>query len=52
MKCFGQMGDTNQVSKVDNVLTEALRRELDDEKAEPMPETTAIFRESGLGRQL
>ena len=45
MNCCGDLGDTNGVRKIYKVLTEALRRELDDEKAEPLPETATLFRE-------
>jgi len=37
------------VRKVYRVLCESLRRELEDDKAEPLPETMAVFRE--LARQ-
>jgi pentatricopeptide repeat protein len=45
MRCYSKLGDVNGVRKVYKVLTEALRRELEDESAEPLPETTALFRE-------
>ncbi len=43
MQCYEKLGDTNGVRKVYKVLTESLRRELDDEMAEPLPETKAMF---------
>ena len=45
MRCYAKVGDLNGVRKVYKVLTESLRRELEDEKAEPLPETTALFQE-------
>jgi two-component SAPR family response regulator len=45
MRCYGKLGDVNGVRKVYRVLTESLRRELEDEKAEPLPETTAVLQE-------
>jgi DNA-binding SARP family transcriptional activator len=45
MRCYAKAGDLNGVRKVYKVLAESLRRDLDDEKAEPLPETTALFRE-------
>jgi nucleoid-associated protein YgaU/DNA-binding SARP family transcriptional activator len=45
MRCYAKAGDLNGVRRVYKVLMESLRRELDDEKAEPLPETTALFRE-------
>jgi DNA-binding SARP family transcriptional activator len=45
MRCYGKLGDPNGVRKVYKVLCESLRRELEDEKAEPLPETTALMRE-------
>ncbi len=45
MRCYAKLGDLNGVRKVYKVLCESLRRELEDEKAEPLPETTAVFRE-------
>ena len=44
MRCYAKLGDLNGVRKVYKVLTESLRRELEDEKAGPLPETTAVFR--------
>ena len=45
MNCYAKLGDINGVRRVFKMLTESLRRDLDDEKAEPLPETTALFRE-------
>lgn len=45
MRCYAKLGDVNGVRKVYKVLRESLRRELEDEKAEPLPETTALFHE-------
>ena len=45
MRCYAKVGDVNGVRKVYKVLTESLRRELEDENAEPLPETTALFQE-------
>ncbi len=45
MRCYAKLGDVNGVRKVYKVLRESLRRELEDEKAEPLPETTAQFHE-------
>jgi len=45
MRCHAKAGDVNSVRKVYKVLAESLRRELDDEKAEPLPETTSLLRE-------
>lgn len=44
MRCYAKVGDVNGVRKVYRVLAESLRRELEDEKAQPMVETTALFR--------
>lgn len=45
MRCYAKVGDVNGVRKVYKVLTESLRRELEDENAGPLPETTALFEE-------
>ena len=45
MRCYAKLGDVNGVRKVHKVLTESLRRELEDEKAEPLPETAALLQE-------
>lgn len=53
MRCYAKLGDLNGVRKVYRVLCESLRRELEDDKAEPLPETTAVFQElatQGRGR--
>jgi two-component SAPR family response regulator len=39
MRCHAKLGDTNAVRKVYKTLRESLLRELEDEKAEPLPET-------------
>lgn len=54
MRCYDRLGDINGVRKVYKVLMESLRRELEDEKAEPLPETTVLYQEltrSGHGSQ-
>jgi hypothetical protein len=45
MRSYARLGDVNGVRKVYKVLTESLRRELEDEKAEPLPETVALLQE-------
>ncbi len=45
MRCYAKLGDLNGVRKVYKVLSESLRRDLEDEKAEPLPETAALFHE-------
>jgi len=45
MRCYGKLGDQNGARKVYKVLGESLRRELEDEKAQPLPETTALLQE-------
>lgn len=45
MRCYAKLGDVNGARKVYKVLTESLRRELEDEKAQPLPETTALLQE-------
>jgi len=45
MRCYARLGDVNGARKVYKVLCESLRRELEDEKAEPLPETKAVLRE-------
>jgi hypothetical protein len=45
MRCHAKAEDVNGVRKVYKVLAESLRKELDDEKAEPLPETTSLLRE-------
>ncbi len=46
MRCYAKLGDLNGVRKVCKVLCESLRRELEDEKAEPLPETAALLEQS------
>jgi len=36
---------STELRKVYKVLTESLRRELEDDKARPLPETTALMQE-------
>ncbi len=45
MRCYSRLGDVKGARNVYKVLTESLRRELEDEKAQPLPETTALFHE-------
>ena len=45
MRSYARLGDVNGVRKVHKVLTESLRRESEDEKAEPLPETTGLLQE-------
>jgi DNA-binding SARP family transcriptional activator/LysM repeat protein len=45
MRRYAKAGDMNGVRRVYKVLADSLRRELDDEKAEPLPETTALLKE-------
>jgi LuxR family transcriptional regulator, maltose regulon positive regulatory protein len=43
MRCYGSLGDRSSVRKVYKVLLEALRRDLDDPDARPLPETEALL---------
>ncbi len=45
MRCHAKLGDRNAVRRMYKTLRESLRRELDDEKAEPLPETAALVQE-------
>ena len=45
MRCYAKLGDRNGVRKVYKVLCESLRRELEDDKAGPLPETTVLMQE-------
>ena len=45
MRCCEKLGDANGVRKVDKVLRESLRRELEDEHVELFPEMTALIQE-------
>ncbi len=45
MRCHANLGGTNSVRRVYKTLRESLRRELEDEKAEPLPETAALFQD-------
>lgn len=51
MRSYRKLGDVNGVRKVYKVLTESLRRELEDEKAEPLPETTALMQQLTRSRR-
>ena len=42
MRCQAKLGDGNSVRRTFKVLRESLRRELEDGKVEPLPETTAL----------
>ncbi len=42
MRCHAALGDTNAVRRTYKALTTALRRELEDDAAEPLPETTRL----------
>ncbi len=42
MRCHAALGDTNAVRRTYKALTAALRRELEDDGAEPLPETTKL----------
>lgn len=43
MRSHARLGDVNGVRKVYKVLTESLRRELEDGKAEPLPDTAVLL---------
>lgn len=45
MSCSAALGDLAAVRKVYKTLVEALRQELDDAHAEPLPETVTLLRE-------
>ncbi|MBN9492553.1 LysM peptidoglycan-binding domain-containing protein [bacterium] len=45
MRCYAALGDTNAVRRTYKSLTIALRRELEDDSAEPLPETTKLLGE-------
>ncbi len=52
MRCHAAMGDRNSVKRQFKRLVEELREALDDDQAEPMPETTRVLQElqtSGRG---
>jgi len=49
MRCYAKAGDVNGVRKVYKTLCESLRRELEDDKAEPMPDTIDLFEELARG---
>jgi DNA-binding SARP family transcriptional activator len=42
MRCHATLGDTNAVRRTYKALTAALRRELEDDAAEPLPETQGL----------
>ncbi len=46
MRCHAKLGDANGVRRVYKRLQESLRRELEDPKAEPLPETAQLFDQS------
>ena len=50
MRCHAALGDTNAVRRAYKALTAALRRELEDDGAEPLPETTALLHELAVQR--
>jgi DNA-binding SARP family transcriptional activator len=43
MRCHAKLGDVNGVRRAYKTLQESLKRELEDDKAEPMPETVALL---------
>lgn len=43
MRCYAVLGDTNSVRRCYKTLVGALRRELEDDGAEPLPETTKLL---------
>jgi two-component system, LytTR family, response regulator len=45
MRCHAGLGDTNSVRRVYKTLRESLRRDLEDEKAEPLAETSALLQQ-------
>ena len=45
MRCHAALGDTNAVRRTYKALTTALRRELEDDGAEPLPETQKLVDE-------
>lgn len=45
MRCHAALGDTNAVRRTYKALITALRHELEDDGAEPLPETTALLHE-------
>jgi DNA-binding SARP family transcriptional activator len=51
MRCHCAMGDTNSAKRLYKKLAEDLREALDDEQAEPMPETTRILTELQASRR-
>lgn len=51
MRCHAALGDTNGVRRAYKSLTTALRRELEDDGAEPLPETTKLLEELSRRRE-
>lgn len=45
MRCHAKLGDINGVRRVYKTLRDSLKHELEDDKAEPMPETVELFGE-------
>lgn len=45
IQCYASLGDRNSAKRLYKKLTEDLREVLDDEHAEPMPETTRLLEE-------
>lgn len=43
MRCYARRQDLNRLRKVYRTLTAAPRREIDDDGAEPSPETEALL---------
>ena len=50
MRCHAALGDTNAVRRAYKALTTALRRELEDDNSEPLPETTKLLESLAAGR--
>jgi DNA-binding SARP family transcriptional activator len=45
MRCHAKLGDINGVRRAYKALQESLKRELEDDKAEPLPETAVLVRD-------
>ncbi|MBI2765422.1 MAG: LysM peptidoglycan-binding domain-containing protein [Chloroflexi bacterium] len=52
MRCHATLGDTNAIRRAYKALTTALRRELEDDSAEPLPETRRVLEELSAQRDL
>lgn len=52
MRCHAALGDTNAVRRTYKALTITLRRELEDDSAEPLPETRRVLEELSAQRDL